>query len=94
MTSKTTSPTPYPKKLNPRYHPVILPLRKERKRQQLSQEELAHRIGLTEGYLSRWEQGTRTPTLFNLTCWAESLGFRLQVIPLEQVSANDNQQQD
>lgn len=66
---------------------VVKELVKQRKNLNLTQEELNARLGIADRLLSKWECGLRTPTSFNLYCWALSLGLKLTVIPL---AANDN----
>lgn len=66
---------------------VVKELIKQRKQLNLSQEELNARLGIADRLLSKWECGLRTPTSFNLYCWALSLGLKLTVIPM---AANDN----
>lgn len=41
-------------------------IRRERMRANLSQEELAKRVGITQGTISFWEHDIETPTLDNL----------------------------
>lgn len=52
-----------------------------RRRLGITQEDLGHRIGLTEHHLAKYEVGIRTPNAFVLTCWAEALGVRLVLAP-------------
>jgi transcriptional regulator with XRE-family HTH domain len=42
----------------------------------LSQEELAARIGVEQGYVSRLEAGSRNPTIVTIWHAAEALGVR------------------
>lgn len=42
----------------------------------LSQEGLAARIGVEQGYISRLEAGTRNPTIVTIWLTAEALGVR------------------
>jgi transcriptional regulator with XRE-family HTH domain len=39
----------------------------------LTQEEVNARMGNADRLVSKWECGDRTPTSFNLYCWAEAL---------------------
>lgn len=65
----------------------------------MTQEELNDHLGLSEGHLAKWETGRRTPTTFNLHCWADALGCRLTIAPLGMpshstgipIAANDNE---
>lgn len=43
--------------------------------------DLSARIGMTERYVTKWENGERNPTLYNLFCWATALGLELRVTP-------------
>ena len=46
----------------------------------LSQEELAARMGVEQGYVSRLEAGTRNPTIVTIWHAAQSLGVRPAVL--------------
>lgn len=46
----------------------------------LTQEELNHRLGVADRLVSKWECGVRTPTSFNLYCWADALDGELIII--------------
>ncbi len=50
-----------------------------RKQQNMTQEELARRTGITQADISRIENGTRNPSLNMLKRLAEGLGMRLKV---------------
>tara|TARA_Y100000590_G_C14836695_1_gene682281 strand:+ start:33 stop:353 length:321 start_codon:yes stop_codon:yes gene_type:complete len=78
------------KKISPCFFPIISKLRTARINKGISQEELGYKIGLAEGYLSKWERGERTPSLFSLICWAETLQHQIVAIPMHKVVANDN----
>ncbi|MEQ8524715.1 helix-turn-helix transcriptional regulator [Gracilimonas sp.] len=60
---------------------VVGDLIKLRHRKGMTQEELNHRIGVADRLVSKWECGMRTPTSFNLYCWADALDGKLIVIP-------------
>lgn len=66
---------------------VVRELVRQREQLNITQEELNARLGIADRLLSKWECGIRTPTSFNLYCWALSLGMKLTVIPM---AANDN----
>lgn len=51
-------------------------VRVERKRQKLSQEELAHRSGISTAYMSRIECGTKTVSLEMIVKVAKGLGVK------------------
>ena len=62
----------------------LVSIRKDRK---VTQEELNHMLGVADRLVSKWECGLRTPTAFNLYCWADALDARLKIV------ANDNDPQ-
>lgn len=74
--------------------PIIIQLKEARLRKNISQAELEHKIGLAEGYLSKWETGERRPNLFNLICWADALGVNISIIPNQELASNDNSRID
>lgn len=39
-----------------------------------TQDQVDHMMGNADRTCSKWECGTRTPSSFNLYCWAEVLG--------------------
>lgn len=55
-----------------------------RKQRNLTQEDLNYKLGVADRLVSKWECGLRTPTSFNLYCWADALDAKLKVV------ANDN----
>lgn len=57
---------------------------KLRKQQGITQEELDYKIGVADRLVSKWECGVRSPTAFNLYCWADALDAKIRVV------ANDN----
>ncbi len=65
-------------KLKPRYE-VIEQVIKARKEQNITQSELAKRIGTQKSNISRFESGNYNPSLDFLTKLAESLGKNLRV---------------
>jgi len=46
----------------------------------LRQEEVDTLMGNTDRLVSKWECGLRTPTSFNLYCWAEALNSKLEIL--------------
>ena len=54
-----------------------------RKALNLSQEDVDQKMGNADRLCSKWECGMRTPTSFNLMCWAEVLNCMLVLSPLE-----------
>lgn len=56
--------------------PILAVLRAERRRQGLSQEALAQRLGRTTYQtIWQWENEINSPQLTNLRAWAEALGY-------------------
>tara|TARA_A100000171_G_scaffold35638_3_gene34216 strand:+ start:13581 stop:13901 length:321 start_codon:yes stop_codon:yes gene_type:complete len=64
---------------------VVKELVRLRKQRKYTQEELNYRLGVADRLISKWECGLRTPTSFNLYCWADALDAKLKVV------ANDNE---
>ncbi len=58
---------------------VIRAMINARKQQNMTQEELSRRTGITQADISRIENGTRNPSLNMLKRLAEGLGMRLKV---------------
>ena len=52
-------------------------LRRTRESAKVSQEELAHRAGLSRNYVSLLERGLRNPTLNSMAMLARALGLSL-----------------
>ncbi len=55
-------------------HPIFHYLIMARRRQKISQDELAIRIGVAINLVNRWERGAM-PQTANLIAWANALGF-------------------
>ncbi|WP_319480251.1 helix-turn-helix transcriptional regulator [uncultured Draconibacterium sp.] len=58
---------------------VVSVLVSQRHKVGISQEELNARLGVSDRLVSKWECGMRSPTSFNLYCWAYALGMKLTV---------------
>lgn len=43
----------------------------------LTQEQVAQKLGVTQGTIAHWESGARTPTLTNMVKIADVLGVSL-----------------
>ena len=65
-------------KLRPRYEAISL-LLKARKEQNITQEELAQRIGTQKSNISRFENGSCIPSLDFLAKVAHALGKELRI---------------
>lgn len=59
---------------NPRYRALIERLTDERKRQGITQEELARRLGLHKQFVSRIELGERRLDVIEFLDYSEALG--------------------
>lgn len=80
---------------------VVSSLVYRRKELKLTQDELNHKLGMSDRHLSKWECGMRTPTAFHLYCWADSLEAKLTIVTKDNNSqtlanaielvSNDNQ---
>lgn len=53
----------------------------------LTQDKLNYRLGIADRLLNKWECGDKTPSGFNLYCWADALNERLITAPKEVASA-------
>ena len=63
------------------YRSIIKVLHHERIYHGVTQADLAHKIGISESTLSKWEHGYRTPSIYNLLAWCDSLDIRLITEP-------------
>jgi transcriptional regulator with XRE-family HTH domain len=52
-------------------------LRKAREKANLSQDEVAERVGVTQAYVSYVEAGMRNITINRMNAFAEALGFEM-----------------
>lgn len=66
-------------KLKPRYD-IISQIIEERDKQNITQEELALRVGTQKSNISRLESGTYNPSLDFLVKVAKSLGKEMQIV--------------
>lgn len=55
----------------------------------ISQNALDHAIGTTTGVVAKWEGGFRSPTGFNLYCWANALRCDLVLVPKPEKPSED-----
>ncbi|WP_374191458.1 helix-turn-helix domain-containing protein [Azospirillum brasilense] len=70
-------------------------LRRARDHRRLTQEELAHRAGVTVGYLSQLENGRRNPTLLIITALCGALEITLpELINETTVNSRPNSDRD
>ncbi len=52
---------------------------KRRHQLKMTQEDIDSKMGNADRLCSKWECGLRTPTSFNLFCWAETLECHLSL---------------
>ncbi len=71
----------------PRAYPLILKIVDARKARRLSQAELARRVGIKQGNLSRIESGQSDIRVGSLVELARVLNFELMLIPKQYVPA-------
>lgn len=64
----------------PRLDPLVVTLLAERRRQGLSQEELAERAGVSRMSVGRFERGDRLPNLWTLRQISAALGLDLVLV--------------
>ncbi len=71
--------------LEPEFN-IIQALIDSRKQQNITQEELSRRTGITQADISRIENGTRNPSLEMVKRLAKGIGMRLKLefIPMEE----------
>ena len=66
----------------------IIALRKEI---QLSQEDLADKIGVTRQSVSKWETNTSAPDAFNLIALAEALNTSVEYIVTGKINTQEKE---
>jgi DNA-binding XRE family transcriptional regulator len=64
-------------------------LSNQRKANGMSQEQLAHVIGVDRTTLQRWENNSKTPSLYNFCCWVESLGLQIEIKEKNKITENN-----
>lgn len=65
-------------RLGPRYA-VIEELIKARRHRGITQEQLAEKMGVTQGVVSRWESGKYSPKLETIAAAAQALDYRVDI---------------
>lgn len=50
-----------------------------------TQDKLNYRLGIADRLMNKWECGDKTPSGFNLYCWADALGEQLITMPKDTV---------
>lgn len=73
------------------YLAIVAELRLARVRSGLSQSSVAYRMGpgVRQRHVSNWECDVQRPRARTLLRWAEALGYRLALIPVENASVED-----
>lgn len=56
-------------------------LRQRRLDRGQTQSDLDADLGVATGLIAKWEGGFRSPTGYNLYCWAQALGCDLVLVP-------------
>jgi DNA-binding transcriptional regulator YiaG len=65
------------------YNTLILQLRQRRLELGLTQTDVAHKVGVSDYMVSKWENLMKMPTAWGLMCWCQALGVQVQVSPGE-----------
>lgn len=61
-------------------HPILVKLRIERRKRELSQREVGKMLGFASNTISTWECGRRIPTCMELEAYANLLGFKIGIM--------------
>lgn len=62
----------------PEYRILLKTLREVRKNAQVTQEELAEKLGTTQTVISKCERGERRVDVIELRAWCQALGIGLE----------------
>ena len=74
----------YPPKVRQDFlYDVVRPMVRRRIKLKLRQEDVNNALNVADRLVSKWECGERTPTSFNLYCWADVLNGRIVFLPNE-----------
>ena len=60
---------------------ILEQLRQERKRQGLTQQEVADKLGVTNKTVCGWEKGRGTQEMRRLCDWIDTFGLELMLVP-------------
>tara|TARA_R100000789_G_scaffold59492_1_gene57111 strand:+ start:594 stop:842 length:249 start_codon:yes stop_codon:yes gene_type:complete len=58
---------------------LVTVLVKRRQELEMTQDELAEKIGVAEGLVGKWEIGSRKPSGFLFFCWVDALNFKIEL---------------
>lgn len=78
---RTSSARTRPLLRDPLVAALVAVLAATRQAQQITQRDLAARIGVEESQVGAWECGHRQPRLINLLAWAQALGGVVVIAP-------------
>lgn len=77
---------------------IVKPMVTRRKALKMTQAEVNDKLGVIDFLVAKWECGMRTPTSFNLLCWAEVLRGKImfttdktEALDMTKIAANNNQ---
>jgi transcriptional regulator with XRE-family HTH domain len=51
-----------------------------RKKKKISQLEMDEILGVAKGLVSKWEVGIRKPSGYLFCCWADALGYQINLV--------------
>lgn len=60
---------------------VVSQLVKRRRELDYTQEDVNDMLGVADRLVNKWECGMKTPTSFNLYCWADALDAEIHILP-------------
>lgn len=72
------------------YRALIQILRQERQKQGITQKDLAQRLGVTQGYVSKCEQGERRIDVVELAWFCKALGISIHKL-IKKLSISTNE---
>jgi len=58
---------------------MVQTLRERREVLGMSQEQLCHKLGVSNGVVAKWENGSKFPGAFFWMCWAQALQVEVKV---------------
>jgi transcriptional regulator with XRE-family HTH domain len=62
------------------YASLVQQLRRRREELELTQLDVAMKIGVSDYMVAKWEGLHKMPTSFGLMCWCKALGCSIEVI--------------
>lgn len=64
------------------FESIVRTLRRRRLELDITQEQLEHELGVSQGLVAKWERFDRLPSSFMFACWCQVLSIRLVPIAL------------